>query len=116
MINLIDIKEEVIVFDLMKKLPKELISEFQVNWRGADREFYKRFFSLWQELPSESVEISFLRKNIEEIIVKDIYGRDIFSIKIEECRVYGRIEMYQRFWTAIYEYDRNQKKLILFTM
>ncbi len=110
---MIEIGKKTINFDLMKNLPQELIDEFSRKWRDMNREFFINFIQKWEALPKGSIVKSFSRDKIEEIIVKGLKGNDIFSIEVEEEKVYGIIEQYINYWNVIY--ILSGKKLILFT-
>lgn len=111
---MIIIDENNVIFDLMREISEEYIQEFNSNWRNMNRNFFILFLKKWQDLPKKPTKVTLPRDNINEIIVKDFYGRDIFSILIDERKVYGLIEQYQGFWNAIYVISN--KKLLLFTL
>ena len=111
---MIIIEEENVIFDLMREISEEYILEFNINWRNMNRDFFIQFLKKWQDLPKKPINITLPRDNINEIIVKDFYGRDIFSILIDDRKVYGTIDQYQGFWNAIYVISN--KTLLLFTL
>lgn len=110
---MIKIGKKTIDFDLIKNLPQEFIDEFSRKWRDMNREFFVNFNQKWEALPNDSIVKSFSRDMIEEIIVKDLKGNDIFSIEVDKENVYGIIDQYVNYWNVIY--DLSGKKLILFT-
>lgn len=110
---MIFIEKDKVVFDLIKEIPEQLISEYSRNWRNMDRDFFVQFSKKWEKLDTKPINISFPREVIEEIIVKNFYGGDIFSIMIDDKNVYGTIEQYEGYWNAIY--IKSDKKLLLFT-
>lgn len=49
---------------------------------------------------------SYSREQIEEIIVKNLKGDDIFSVKIDKEKVYGTIEhLYRKDFSTILKFE-----------
>ena len=109
---MIKIDESKITFDLMREIPDNMRVEFNFKWRSMDMGFTKQFLKDWKALPRNRAIKEFLKEDYNEIIVKDLFGRDIFSIEIDEG-VFGMITQYEGFWNIIYsEYNG---KILIFT-
>jgi len=109
---MIEINDTMITFDLMKEIPDKLRLEFNFNWRNMDSEYIKKFLKDWRTLPRNRAIIEFLKKDYNEIIIKDLFGRDIFSFEIDKG-VFVMISQYEGFWNMTYsEYNG---KIIIFT-
>jgi len=109
---MIEIEKDMIIFDLMKEVPEDYILEYSQNWRNMDKNFFIQFLEKWKKLETSPIDIKIPREKIEEIIIKDFYGRDIFSFFIDKLDI--TIEQYENYWNAIYIIS--SEKLILFTM
>lgn len=109
---MIKIDESKIIFDLMREIPDNMRVKFNLKWRSMDKGHIKQFLKDWRALPRNGTIKEFLKEDYNEIIVKDLFGRDIFSIEIDES-VYGMITQYEGFWNIIYsEYNG---KILIFT-
>ena len=109
---MIKIDESKITFDLMREIPDNLRVIFNLKWRNMDMGYIKQFLKDWKALPRIRAIKEFLKEDYNEIIVKDLFGRDIFSIEIDGS-VYGMITQYEGFWNIIYsEYNG---KILIFT-
>ena len=109
---MIKIEKDMIIFDLIKEVPEDYILEYNQNWRNMDKNFFIQFLEKWKKLETSPIDIKIPREKIEEIIIKDFYGRDIFSFFIDKLDII--IEQYEKYWNAIYIIS--SEKLILFTM
>ena len=111
---MIIIEKDMIIFDLMKEVPKDFMVEYSQNWRKMNKDFFIQFLEKLNKLETSSINIEIPREKIEEIIIKDFYGRDIFSFFINNENLVITIEQYEEYWNAIYTISN--EKLILFTM
>ena len=109
---MIKIEKDMIIFDLIKEVPEDYILEYSQNWRNMDKNFFIQFLEKWKKLETSPIDIKIPRERIEEIIIKDFYGRDIFSFLIDKLDII--IEQYEKYWNAIYVIS--SEKLILFTI
>ena len=109
---MIRINDNKISFDLMKEIPEKIRSDFSINWRNMDPSFIKNFLIDWKTLPQNRVIIELPKENYTEIIVKDLFGRDIFSFEIDEG-VFVMISQYEGYWNIIF--TENNGKIIIFT-
>ncbi len=109
---MIKIEKDMIIFDLIKEVPEDYILEYSQNWRNMDKNFFIQFLEKWKKLETSSINIKIPREKIEEVIIKDFYGRDIFSFFINKLDII--IEQYENYWNAIYVIS--SEKLILFTI
>jgi hypothetical protein len=86
--------------------------DFSNNWRNMDPSFIKCFLIDWKAFPQKDVIIDLPKENYDEMIVKDLYGRDLFSFEIEKS-VFVMISQYEGFWNMIY--IESNGKIIIFT-
>ncbi len=96
----------------MREIPDSMRSEFSTNWRNMDPRFIKKFLIRWKALPPKRAITEFPKKNYNEIIVKDLFGRDIFSFEISEG-FFVSMSQYEGFWNIIY--TEFNGKIIIFT-
>jgi len=109
---MIKINDSKISFDLMKEIPEKLRLDFNINWRNMDPSFIRNFLIDWKALPQNRVIIELPKENYNEIIVKDLFGRDIFSFDVEKS-VFVMISQYEGFWNITY--SESNGKIIIFT-
>lgn len=96
----------------MREIPDNMIIEFNSKWRSMDIGYIKQFLEDWKALPRIRTIKEFLKEDNNEIIIKDLFGRDIFSIEIDEG-VFGMITQYEGFWNIIY--TESNGKILIFT-
>ncbi len=110
--KMIEVNIDKISFDLMKEIPEEMRSDFSINWRRMNPEFTKNFLTSWEKLPLKRNIIELSKENYDEIIVKDLFGRDIFSFELNEnLNIF--ISQYEGYWNVVY--TESSGKLIIFT-
>ena len=109
---MIKINDTKITYDLMREIPDNMRLEFSINWRKLDMSYINRFLIDWKALPRNRAIIELIKSDYKEIIVKDLFGRDIFSFEINDG-VFGMISQYEGFWNIIY--TENKGIIIIFT-